>query len=256
MQTRSNSARCCWRDLMVRRYRQPDAEAASRFVVMSYLSHGPIYNQLIELDRFIPVLLYEEPSTGRIPIIRLAGYEGALTATHVHFGGAEQCRFFKNLALTPSSAGNRARLASSNSLLTRLALRMECRLQAERRHWYRPRQVGLQFPQLWAAYRQADAVRVGLDTCTAKAHHNLYLFPVGQVKSVLAEAVTCYVDLSAWPALQCFALHSSPGDLAGMTEAVLYDFYGSRYRSSPKQRHRTKFQTHRRAYRSTRYASL
>jgi hypothetical protein len=131
-----------WRTLMLNRYRSRDGDCAP-LVLMSYLTYAPVREQLIALDRFLFVLLYEERGGGYLPEIRFAGFGGRLQAGTIRLGGARQCRFLKDVALQPRPLAGGARLNLQHVRMTRLALRMEGRLQREKRHWHRPRREQL-----------------------------------------------------------------------------------------------------------------
>jgi hypothetical protein len=90
----------------------------------------------------------------------LAGYSGNRIPWSVRFGGADHCKFFKDLSLqpVPAARGYRLDLASKELLVPGLGLEREL----DRHARYQQRQVReqIQLPKLWAGFRAADAAGI------------------------------------------------------------------------------------------------
>ena len=93
-------------------------------VLMSYLVDGPVVDHLIEIERFVVVLLSEHPARRRWPLLRLSGYSGRRHNGQIHFGGIEGSRFWKDVTLEPKRKARRDRLDLDRMRLLKLALDM------------------------------------------------------------------------------------------------------------------------------------
>ena len=93
-----------------RRNRRPRPLAA-----LGYLAHGPVIEGLIEVEKLLLIVLYDAPTGHGQHALRLAGYSGTRVPWGVKWGGAEQCRFLKNLLLQPVPNGPGLRLSTAST---------------------------------------------------------------------------------------------------------------------------------------------
>ena len=89
--------------------------------------------------------------------MRLAGFGGATVPWGVKWGGAEQCRFLKNLLLQPVPNGPGLRLSTASTDLLRLGLQLDRDLEKHVRHPSLPVRQQLRLPCLWAGFKPSDA---------------------------------------------------------------------------------------------------
>ena len=127
---------------------------------LGYLANGPVIDGLIEVEKLTIVLLYTEQLHSGHCALRLAGYSGNRIPWGVRLGGAENCKFFKDLSLQPVPAARGYRLDLASTELLALGLGLEREL--DRHAHYRQREVRqyLQLPKLWAAFRPADEANI------------------------------------------------------------------------------------------------
>ena len=94
---------------------------------MGYLVNGPVIDGLVEIENLTIVLLYDEQIRPGHCALRLAGYSGKRVPWGVRFGGPENCKFFKDLALqpVPGARGYRLDVADTEILSLGLALERE-----------------------------------------------------------------------------------------------------------------------------------
>ena len=92
---------------------------------LGYLANGPVIEGLIEVEKLTIVILYDEQIHPGHCALRLAGYSGSRVPWGVKWGGAEQCRFLKNLLLQPVPNGPGLRLSTASTDLLRLGLQLD-----------------------------------------------------------------------------------------------------------------------------------
>jgi hypothetical protein len=235
-----------------RRHAQPRPLAA-----LGYLVNGPIVKGLIEIEKLILVVLYDEPLDHGRPALRLAGYSGSRIPWGVRFGGPDQCRFFKDLLLQPVDEARGFRLDLASAELLSLGLGLERELDRHVR--YRRRQVRdqVRLPKLWAGFRPADAASItgdgpelaayaqrtgGHPQCLLehlqRDHSGLLLHPLAWVSHHWRQAVAVFADLERFPRRQVFRLRCLADDLIGYQDAAEFNFYDCRFRGNHQRRPR------------------
>lgn len=224
--------------------RQPRSLAA-----LGYLTHGPILDGLVEIDRLTLVVLYDEPLSSGSLALRLAGYQAKCIPWGVRFGGPDQCRFLKDLLLQPVFGARGYRLDLAATDLLGLGLRLDRELDRHAR--YLPEQIRrcVQLPKLWAAFRPQDAPEVTGDGPELAAyadrtrrpmshllnrlrrdHFGLVLYPLAWVSHHWHAIATIFADLEEFPRRQVFRLQKPADDLIGFRDAAEFNLYGSRFR--------------------------
>ena len=121
---------------------------------------GPVLDGLIEVEKLTIVILSDESLGRGQHALRLAGFSGIPIPWGVKWGGAEQCRFLKNLLLQPVPNGPGLRLSTASTDLLRLGLQLDRDLEEHVR--CPPLQVReqLRLPCLWAGFKPADAAGI------------------------------------------------------------------------------------------------
>jgi hypothetical protein len=210
---------------------------------------------LIEPEKLTIVILYDEPIRPGHYTLRLAGFSGARVPWGVKWGGAEQCRFLKNLLLQPVPNGPGLRLSTASTDLLRLGLQLDRDLERHVRRPWLPVRQQLRLPCLWAGFKPANVPGINGDgpeleaysRRTGKAawrlveairreYFGLSLYPLPWVSHHWQQAVAVFADLERFPKRQVFSLRHPPGDLVGFQGAAEFDFVQSRFHTVVKQR--------------------
>ena len=233
-----------------RNHRRPRQLAA-----LGYLANGPVIEGLIEVDKLTIVILYDEPVRRGHHVLCLTGYTGTRVPWGVKWGGADQCRFLKNLLLQPVPNGPGLRLSTASTDLLRLGLQLDRDL--DKRVHLKPLPVRQQFrlPCLWAGFKPADAATItgsgpeleAYSHRTGKSAHRLLarmrrdhlglsLYPFPWVSHHWQQAITVFADLARCPKRQVFLLRHLPDDLVGFQDAAAFDLHHTRFHSFSERR--------------------
>ena len=215
---------------------------------LGYLVNGPVLEGLVEIDKLTIILLYDEPVASGPCALRLVGYSASPVPWGVRFGGADRCRFFKDLSLQPVPGARGYRLDLASAELLQLGLRLERDLDRYLRYRRRPREA-IHLPKLWAGFRAHDAAGITGDgpELTAYAertgmppeelmarlrhsHFGLTLLPLSWVSHQWEKTVTVFADLARFPQRQVFRCDNLPEDLVGFQDAAEFDFYSAHFR--------------------------
>lgn len=221
---------------------------------LSYLADGPVIDGLIEIEKLVLVVLYDEPLGHGQNALRLAGFSGKRVPGGVRWGGPDQCRFFKDLLLQPVPDGRGMRLDVASSELLLLGLSMDRQVQCHARSRL-PLNRPIRLPRLWAGFRPSDATHVMGDgpelaaACQAtnepadallrkyrRDHFGLALYPLAWLGQQTDQAMAVFADMAAFPRRRAFQLPALPGDLIGSHEGVEYDLFASRFRRQARER--------------------
>jgi hypothetical protein len=235
-----------------RRSRRPRPLAA-----LGYLANGPAIEGLIEVEKLTLVILYDAPTGHGQHAVRLAGFSGVRVPWGVKWGGAEQCRFLKNLLLQPVPNGPGLRLNTASTDLLRLGLQMDRDLERHVRHPSLPVRQQLRLPCLWAGFKPADVSAITGDGPELEAYSSrtgksakrllqgirreyfgLSLYPFPWVSHHWQQAVAVFADLERFPRRQVFSLRHPPGDLIGFQNAAEFDFFHDRFHPVARRRPR------------------
>jgi hypothetical protein len=185
----------------------------------------------------------------------LAGYSSTRIPWGVRFGGAEQCRFFKNLSLQPVPGARGCRLDLASEELLVLGLQLDRELDRHARYRQRQAREHVQLPKLWAGFRPADAASITGDGPELAAYaartgrlpqrllehlrrdlFGLVLYPLAWVSHCWQQAVAVFADLGRFPKRQVFRLQQLPDDLVGYQDAAEFNFRDSRFCQRRKRR--------------------
>jgi len=184
----------------------------------------------------------------------LAGYGAAPVPWGVKWGGAEQCRFLKNLLLQPVDGGSGLRLNSTGDDLLRLAMQLDREVERRVRHPFLSVRRQLRLPCLWAGFKPADAKnltgagpeleaysrRTGkpaerLLVGMRREYFGLALYPYSWVSHHWRRAAAVFADLQRFPRRQVFSLANPSEDLIGFQDAAEFDLVKSRFRTTDKR---------------------
>ena len=243
-----------WRDRIPDRYRKPRDRRP--LGALGYLANGPAFDGMIEIEKLVLVVLYDEPNRGLCPL-RLAGLSGRPVAWGVRWGGPEGSKFFKDLRLQPLPHARGQRVDTRDTDLLQLGLRLEHQLQRNLGNRWLPVQRCPQLPKLWAGFRRSESIAIQGDgpelasvarrrresaeqvlESSKREYHGLLLSPLEWVSHLWQQSVTILADISRFPKRQVFSLKEFPADLQGYRAAAEFDFYGSKFRSGGRRRRR------------------
>jgi hypothetical protein len=178
------------------------------------LADGPAIKGLIEIDKLVFVVLFDDPDERGRSALRLAGFSGRCIPWGVRWGGPEQSKFFKNLLLQPMPGARGLRLDTTSADLLRLGLQLDRDVQRHIRYGRRFKCPQVRLPRLWAGFRAADAANITGDgpeleaygrhtgrspddllETARRSHFGLTLYPFPWVSA--------YTELDAWDGITC-----------------------------------------------------
>jgi hypothetical protein len=237
-----------WRNQIARQRRRRADQGARPLAAIGYRVYGAARDGLVDLRRLLFITLYDSlQADGRLST-RVAGYGSSVIPWGVRIGGAENCKFDKDLSRPPSwsAKGHRIDLRHVEILAAALDLdrSIERHLQFSHQPWLRqPR-----WPTLWAAFDQHAAVRLqgagpefdataqqaeGRPGRLLQAHgrqiNGLRAYPLAFVSHAWQEIRAIYADVKTLPKRQIIVLDDSARDLCGFSEAIEFDLVRSRF---------------------------
>jgi len=239
-----------WRSCMAQR----QSTGRRPLAALGWLVDGPVCSGLAELERLTLVVLYDEPLRHGPSVLCLAGYSGTQVPWGVMWGGAEQCRFFKDLLLQPVPQGRGLRLDLARPRTLRLGLQLEHDLDHYARRPALYSRPSVRLPCLWAAFRhqhtagpkgdgpefETYARRTRKSTAEAfmavrREHYGLWLHPLAWVSRYWEQIAAIFVDLARFPKRQVLGLDGLPGNLTGYQDAAEFNFFESLFRGQNRQ---------------------
>lgn len=230
--------------------------AQQGFVAIAYLDNSSRSTQFVDINNLFVLLLFEdEPCRyGHIPL-RLSGYKVSRIPHGVQWGGAQNCKLFKDVTLAPQCGAGGQRLDRSKLDLLEHVLRLDRRLSRAARHWAAP-WPDLQLPKLWAGFcsRHAAALRGNgpefEQVCAdqlANEHDffraavrridGLMCYPLDWVSGQLEGAAAVFAEIAHRFRRQVCQVDTLADGLSGFLGASAFDFYGSRFREQVDHRH-------------------
>jgi hypothetical protein len=228
-------------------HRRRDAGAVG-FLVDGYRTGG-----LVELPRVLLVVVYDEPAAHRRWSIGVRAYRATRVQHGVLWGGAENARLRKDLALCPRPGGKGPRINSRNVEFLDLALRLDHRIEQAVRLQPSAHNRQFRLPRIWAGFGSADAAQLAgegpefEEVCQwyrlpaqaafeqfRRSQDGLALYPLDWVSGQLDDSLALYAELEGMPRRQAFQLSELPRDLAGHQGAMAYDFFSGNPRRRPR----------------------
>ena len=229
-----------WRQRLGGRCRRTEGRPLA---AMGYLLGGRATDGLIEVEKLTIVILYDEQIRPGYCALRLAGYAGKRVPWGVRFGGPDQCKFFKDLALQPVYGARDYRLNLARAELLSLGVALEREMDRCARYRQQHIRERVCLPKLWAGFRPDDAAKItgdgpelaayALRTGRSPRHllerlrrdrFGLALYPLAWVSHHWHQAVSIFADLDRFPRRQVFRLSQLPDDLVGFHDAAAFDF--------------------------------
>ena len=90
-----------WRQQVASQLRRRRSQGARPVAAISYLIRGPVWSGLIDVRHLLFTVLHDAPRNHGLLAIRFAAYSTTCVPWGVRIGGAEACRFEKDLSLGP-----------------------------------------------------------------------------------------------------------------------------------------------------------
>ena len=244
-----------WRRRLAGRHSKPRGRRP--LGALGFLTNGPVFDGLIEIEKLVLVVLYDEPFRSRRCPLRLVGFSGKPVPWGVRWGGRRGNKFFKDLSLAPDLHAVGQRIDTGDADLLQLGLRLEQQLQRHLRDRWLPVQRSPQLPRIWAGFRRSDCNTIYGDgpelesiarrrrapaqhvlQSSKRGYQGLVLYPLEWVSHHWQRAALILADISYFPRRQVFSLKDFPDDLQGYRGAAEYDLYRSRFRSGGRRRRR------------------
>ncbi len=89
-----------------------------------YLANAPLVGGLIEIEKLVLVVLYDEQHRGAA-VLSLTGFSGRRVPWGVEWGGHQGSRFFKDLRLQPVPQACGRRIDGNDIKLVQLGLQLD-----------------------------------------------------------------------------------------------------------------------------------
>lgn len=211
--------------------------------------HGDKREALVELQHVVAVLLFDEGIGRPVPALRLVGYGASQVPHGVQWGGAEGCKFYKDLRLAPEPGGWSLQVDATNVDLLHLSLRLHGDIHRVDRFAPKSARQYPKLPRLWAGFAPSDADAVEaagpefVELCAKfklapnvmlekfrREFQGLACFPLDWVSDQLQRSLSVFVDMSETPRTQVFRLANFPDSLQGFQGATAYDFFNGKQR--------------------------
>jgi hypothetical protein len=231
--------------------------ARKGLAAFTYLDQSNSSSAFVEIGNVLTLLVYEDNS-GRhsCPVLRFATYNANRIDDGVCWGGAKNCRLFKDLSLAPQRRARGQRMDRSKGDLLSLALRLDRRLSRAARHPAAP-WPKLKLPRLWAGFRPSMASRLSgkgpefdaecnsrSTNCdemfreSARNAHGLVLYPLDWVGHEFNRIIAVFAELTPSIRRQICRIGELPDGLIGYQGAANFDFFNSHFRDRRGRRHR------------------
>jgi hypothetical protein len=244
-----------WRRQMAAHCNPQLAAARKRFVALTFIDNANSSLRYANIDDLLLLVLYEDGvRSSRHPSLRLCGYGATRLPDGVRWGGAENCRLFKNLTLAPQRGARNERIDREKRDLLALALKLDRRLSRAARYPSLP-WPELRLPRLWAGYRArhtGELVGAGpefesacelqsvasaeLFRSSTRRIDGLVAYPLDWVNSQMESAVAVFAELTLGIRRQICRVEKLPEGLIGFHGASAFDFYNSRFRNRSRIR--------------------
>ncbi len=184
-----------------------------------------------------------------------AGYSANSVPWGLKIGGADACKFDKDLAVAPAPCAKGRRFDSSSGELISMALSQDRLLERHSRYQHLPRRLQPRWPRLWAAFSpdvasqlemagpefESEHRRIDCSTIPllARTAPGLMLYPLAYVSHAWRQILTIFADLTTVPKRQVISLSSDACNLRGHEGAVEFDLVSSRFTTSNNSRRRS-----------------
>jgi hypothetical protein len=245
----TNELRRQWRQQILAHCKPRHVETRRGFAAMTIVDQANTSSRFIDINDLLVVLVHEDDTLCYDRrSLRLSGYNVSRIPGGVQFGGAENCRIYKDLTLAPQHRARGQRLDRSKNEL--LALKLDHRLGRAARHSAGP-WPGLRLPQLWAGFRARHAgvlrgdgpefERACRQQCrsanelfleSARQVAGLTAFPLDWLAGQTDSATAIFAEVTPGLRRQVCRIQLPEG-LIGYQGTSAYDFFSSRFRRRP-----------------------
>jgi len=245
----SNKLRRQWRQQILAHCNPRHVAARKGFAALAFVDQANASSEFVDINNLLVVLVYEDDAyRSDHRSLRLSGYKVSRVTDGVQWGGAENCRLYKDLTLAPQHGARGQRCDRSKHELLALALRLDRRLSRAARHPAAP-WTGMWLPRLWAGFRthQAETLRgegpeferachkqsrAASEVFRESAHHiaGLTAYPLDWVSAQLGSAVAVFAEVTLGLRRHVCRIDSLSEGLIGFQGASAFDFYNSRFR--------------------------
>jgi len=244
-----------WRQQVASQLRRRVANGPRPLAAITYLVRGRVEDGLVDIRHLNFIALHDKMQEDGSSIIRCAGYSAASVPWGLKIGGPDDCKFDKNLAISPGPAARGARFDVLNGELLSLALNLDQVLERHSRYPHLPRRQQLRWPKLWAAFATDVASRIEFAGPELEHAHRrnecaaipplagtaagFALFPLAYVSHAWRQILAIFADLSTIPKRQVISLEPNARNLRGYEDAVEFDLVGSCFPLAAAARRRT-----------------
>ena len=234
-----------WRQQVASQRRRRERRGPRPCAALSYLVRGPVLNGLIDVRRLVFVVARAQRRHDDGLATRVLGYAAAATPWGVRIGGADNCRFEKELTLAPRAEARGRRIDLHDEELLHLALDLDRFLERQERYPYLPGRRQPRWPNLWAAFqpevarhiecagpefeRACQGASLVCGVAFQRSAWGLTLFPLELVSHAWRQFTAVLADTRTVPKRQVMALDHPARDLCGFTGAIEYDLCHSRF---------------------------
>ena len=246
-----------WRQQLASQQRRRLGQGPRPLAAVTHLVRGQLQDGLIDVRHLSFIVLHDQQGGDEI---RCAGYGATSVPWGLKIGGADNCKFDKDLAIAPGPKAKGRRFDSANGELLELVLNLDQLLERHGRYPHFPRRQQLQWPTLWAAFAPSVASQIQwsgpefdsdkrrenhfVDASLVRTAPGLALYPLPYVSHAWREILVIFADLTTIPKRQVIALEPHARNLRGHEGAVEFDLLSSRFPTSAAVRRRTTTRRH------------
>jgi hypothetical protein len=244
---RQMAAHCSWQHVAARK----------GFAALTFLDNSNRSTRFVDINNLFVLLLFEDDyyRYDRAPL-RLCGYKVRDISHGVEWGGAENCKLFKDATLTPQHGARGQRLDRRKLNLIEHALRLDRRLSRAARHPAAP-WPNLQLPRLWAGFRpnHAAALRgegpefenecamqcaraMEFFHVSAQCIEGLTCYQLDWISGQLDGAVAVFAEVTYQMRHQICRIGKLPDGLSGFQGSSVFDFFSNHFRGQTGNRPR------------------
>ncbi len=245
----------CWRQQVASQQRRRVAQGPRPLAAVTYLVRRSAHEGLVDIRDLTVVIMYDDKRHDGSVAIRCAGYSASGIPWGLKIGGADACKFDKDLTVAPAPAAKDRRFDTSNGELLSLALSCDQQLERHGRYPHFPRRLQPRWPKLWAGFAAETASQIELAgpefeadyrrstgsviQSLARTSGGLTLYPLPYVSHAWRQILMIFVDMKTVPKRQVIALEPNARNLRGYDGAMDFDLVSSRFTATATIRRRT-----------------
>lgn len=228
-----------WRSQVGCHWRERRAIGARPLAAMTWITINDQQRGLIDVRKLVWIVLYDDFDRHGNLVTRFTGHGVEPVPGGIRLGGANNCRFEKQLQLPPGKAAPGLRFDLDNPKILDLALQLDRTLDHHCQFTRFPRRHRPGLPTFWAAFEsdaalpsdfqsrrlQANAANQTPETC--RQHCGYHLRPLATARKQWRQIATVFADLSQGFRRQIIRLDSPAASLIGQFGPVEYDLFHS-----------------------------